>query len=349
MSLLARAQAVVVLLGVFSGSALAADAHTVETNLEFRMSIGGLNAPLDITPIPSGSNRAVRLTGNTDELLKRCRADRKVWKTDPFWARLAHWSPQSTIGCREKVSPSLHVVFYKARDGSREAWAHFDTYGPRNPIFHAGEVFRNKLTLGRTSGYDVYRGLVRMKLRTHPEGEQIPPPRYDFQEHAREYMRRAFGPSALGFATASAAITLSVRNEVFPGSTTQTYWDRIQTNLVRNVVMQSAEFTASAFLQQDETFRPSNKSGFGPRMGAAFYNTFVVPGREGDELAMPRIAAAITTPWLLRPYHPGLAEPEDPWVQMGWMLGRYIMKSYWTEFKPDIEKGLRRMFGLRDR
>lgn len=337
--------AVLLALALFSDRAFAAEAHTNETNLEFRLALGGLGVN-NVTFEPTGSNRAVRLVGNTNDLLKACQTDSAVWRRDPFYARLFHNHPGSTIGCREKASPSLHVVFYKARDGARDAWAHFDVHGPSNPIFHAGEVFRNRLTFGRTSNYEVYRGLLRMKLRANPEGEIVPPPRYDRAAHAKEYLWRAIGPSAVVYAAASGAITLSVRNQVLPGSTTQTYWDRIQTNLVRNAVLQATEFTASAFLQQDETFQRSRATGFRDRMGSALYRTFVVPGREGDELAMPRIAAAITTPWILKTYHPGLAQPQDPWPQIGWLLGRYIMTSYWTEFKPDIEKGFRKLFHL---
>ena len=185
-----------------------------------------------------------------------------------------------------------------------------------------------------------------MKVRTNPDGELIPPPRYDIKEHAKQYFWKAASPTAIGIAGATGAISLSIRNEVLPGTTTQNYWDRIQTNLVRNGVLQATEFTASAFLQQDETFRPSLKTGLGPRMGSALYRTFVVPGRDGDELAMPRIAAAITTPWILKTYHPGLAQPQDPWPQIGWLVARYVAQSYWTEFKPDIEAGFRKAFHL---
>jgi hypothetical protein len=333
-------------LSAFCGAALAADVHTTESNFEYRLAIGGLGMPDGITVGSIEPSRAVRLSGDTADLLKTCQTDSNVWHIDPLWERLFHGSPRTTIGCREKTNPSLHVVFYKTRDGARETWAHFDTYGPGNPIFHAGEVFRNRLTFGHTSGYDVYRGLVRMKLQTNPEGELIPPPRYDFKENAKRYFWKAVSPTAIVIAGATGATSLAIRNEVLPGTTTQTYWDRIQTNLVRNAVLQSTEFTASAFLQQDETFRRSTKAGLGPRMGFALHRTFFVPGREGDEIAMPRIAAAITTPWILKTYHPGLAEPQDPWPQIGWLLGRYIAESYWTEFKPDIEAGLRKIFHL---
>lgn len=327
------------------GSTFAADVHTNETNLEFRLALGGLGVN-NVTFKPTGTRRAVRLSGDTNELLKACQHESSVWRRDPFFARLFHSHPGSSIGCREKASPSLHVVFYKARDGAREAWAHFDINGPGNPIFHTGEVFRNRLTFGRTSSYDVYRGLLRMKLRTHPEGEVLPPPRYDIKEQAQRYFWKAVSPTAIGVAGATGAMSLAIRNEVLPGSTTQTYWDRIQTNLLRNAVLQATEFTASAFLQQDETFHRSQRVGFGPRMGSALAGTFFVQGRDGTELAMPRIAAAITTPWILKTYHPGLDAPQDPWPQIGWLMGRYIVQSYWTEFKPDIEKGLRKLLHL---
>jgi hypothetical protein len=118
--------------------------------------------------------------------------------------------------------------------------------------------------------------------------------------------------------------------------------DRVSTNLIRTTLVQSIEFGAAAFVQQEQGFSPSGEHGFGRRARSALYRSLFVPGRGGDELAFPRIAAAIGTPWAMRQWHPGRETAPDPWVQAALLFGRYIARSYWTEFKPDIMRALRK-------
>src|SRR6187399_2885253 len=94
-----RLEAVVLALGSsMLPHAFAADAHTVESNLEYRLALGGLGLPAGIKADALESNRAVRLSGDTNQFLQECRTDSKVWHTDPLWERLFHGSPRSTIG-----------------------------------------------------------------------------------------------------------------------------------------------------------------------------------------------------------------------------------------------------------
>jgi hypothetical protein len=60
-------------------------------------------------------------------------------------------------------------------------------------------------------------------------------------------------------------------------------------------------------------------------------------------VAFPRIAASMLTPRILYNFHPGLAAPvASPWQQTAFLMGRYLIQSFWTEFKPDLQRGLRR-------
>ena len=115
---------------------------------------------------------------------------------------------------------------------------------------------------------------------------------------------------------------------------------------MRNGVWQSIEFGTAAFLQQDQTFRASREQGTWKRSRTALYRTLFVPGRQGDELAFPRIAASMGTPLVMRPFHPGVTAVPNPWLQSAVMMGRYLILSYWTEFKPDIQEKLKRTFHL---
>jgi hypothetical protein len=113
--------------------------------------------------------------------------------------------------------------------------------------------------------------------------------------------------------------------------------------LGQNATMQGIEFGFSAFLHQDDSFRPSGKQGIGIRSAKALLHTVVVPGRDGPEVAFPRVAAAMLTPRALYWWHPGLPQPvASPWQQTAFLMGRYLVRSFWAEFGPDVRKGLRK-------
>jgi len=317
----------------------AAGENSIESNLEYRLTWGDLTGSGDIIAAPGQSRRALRIAAGGDQLLELCKENPGHWQRDPLLFRFGHSHPTSTIGCRERTSPSLHAVFYRQPDGSREAWVHFDLHGPQETLPHLSEVLRNRMTFGRTSEYEVYRGL----LRTNPNVQElVPAPRYDFAAHARQYVRDAFGPGAIGMAAASSVATTGLHSALGFGATSG-YADRFATNVTRNAVAQSIEFGTAAFLQQEEKFRPSQERGFGRRARIALYRTFFVPGRDGEELAFPRIAAALGTPWVMRPIHPGQIAPPNPWIQSAFFLGRYVARSYWAEFRPEISQAIRKL------
>lgn len=334
--LIPRSATAVLLLLVATASA--ETVPTIESNFRYRQSWGELGTPGIISSEPADSTRALHLTGDVATILRLCENSPK-WQKDPIIFRLAHKNPGSSIGCREKASPSVHAVFYKKENGEREAWVHFDLHGPQNPIVHLTEVFRNRMTFGRTSEYEVYRGLLKSQ-----HAEFLPPPRYDLGEHAKQYLKSVIGPRAISSAVASGSSSLTLRKVMGADTAGRTYHDRILLNLAQNGVSQSIEFGTAAFLQQDQTFHTSREGGFVRRSRAALHNAFFVPGREGEELAFPRIAAALGTPWVMRPWHPGQIAPPNPWLQSVFMMGRYIARSYWAEFKPDFQRALRRTF-----
>ena len=198
------------------------------------------------------------------------------------------------------------------------------------------EVVKNRLTFGRTSEYEVYRGLVRANPT---DDATLLKSRYDLKAHAKKYLHDAFGPGAISMAVTSGAASSAfygIRNGFEFGN--GPYVDRIARNLARNGIAQTIEFSWSAFLQQDQAFSPSGKRGFGGRLRSATYRTLFVKGRGGNELAFPRIAAAMGTPWVMQPWHPNRpgAVTADPWAQVGLIFAHYLARSYWAEFRPDI-------------
>ena len=126
------------------------------------------------------------------------------------------------------------------------------------------------------------------------------------------------------------------------------YINRIEANLATNTIAKSLEFGAAAFLQQDEGFSPSGEDGFRRRATYALYRTFVVPGRDGDELAFPRLASAVGTAWITHRWHPWQDAEPNMWSQAAWILTRYAFRSYWTEFKPEILREARKVLRRKD-
>lgn len=317
-------------------AAATASSHpdTIESNLRLRFTRGDLG---NIEPAPEVSRRAVRIAVGGDTLLASCLAGQQNWARDPFIARLAHRHPLSTISCRERSSPGLHVVFYAQPDGSREAWAHFDLSGPGNIPGHLSEVVRNRLTFGRTSEYDARRGL----LGPEPGSSDLIAPRYDLRSQARKYENSVIGPQAISAAIASAGFVSMLHLNSAEGSD-YAFRDRVAENLARNTVKQSIEFGSAGFLQEDLAMTPSGEHGFTRRARYALYRTFMVPGRDGNELAFPRLAAAFGTGFAMQRWHPSQKAEPSAWTQALLILGKYALRSYWTEFKPEIKHDLHR-------
>lgn len=334
-------------LTLVCAAAFAETSPTIESNFNYRQSWGELGVPVVVPPTLHGTKRAVQLSGDTSAILHLCETS-PGWQKDPIFFRLAHRGARTSIGCREKASPSVHAVFYKKPDGGREAWVHFDLHGPQNPMVHLTEVFRNRMTFGRTSQEDVRRGLVRTRLNLLPDdqqtGEVVPGVRYDLREHTRQYLEAVLSPRAMTTSIATGFAIFEARKIMGENVTQRSIPQRVARNLVRNGVAQSIEFGTAAFLQQEQAYVPSMANGYGRRSLSALYRSFVVPGRDGDELAFPRIAASMGTPWVMHQWSQGRIDPPpNPWMQSAIMMGKYVARSYWGEFGPDVKQKLRKV------
>ncbi|HLJ46008.1 MAG TPA: hypothetical protein VKU01_08370 [Bryobacteraceae bacterium] len=316
--------------------------YSIDSNLRLRISRNDLG---NIVPARQQSRRAVRIAQGGDQLLNDCLEHPENWYRDSWIGRLAHREPFSTIGGRERSSPGLHVVFYRGMDGKRATWAHFDLHGPGSMVPHLSEVVRNRLTFGRTSEYEVFRGLVRLDPNALVKA---PKPGYDFTAHAKRYLWSTFGPQPLGAAVASGIASAAFVSVSGLSPANGGYANRIAANLATNTIAKSLEFGTAAFLQQDEGFSPSGEDGFRRRATYALYRIFVVPGRDGDELAFPRLASAVGTAWITNRWHPWQEAEPNMWSQAALILTRYAFKSYWTEFKPEILRETRKVLRRKD-
>ena len=324
------------LAAILLGSAFAGqEPQSLVSNLQYRLTWGDLG---DIVPAPFKSFRGLGIANGGDALLQQCMQNPDKWSKDPLLYRFGHHGPFSSIGCRERTSPSAHVVFYARPDGSREAWIHFDLYGPQNPFGHTAEVIRNRLVFGRTSQYNVYRGLLRNKN----DGLIEPPRSYDYRSRAQEYFRSTFGPGAVAAAMVTGSAVTTIHHADGWGDGADRYRNHFEANLARHTIQQSIEFGTGALLQQDESFTSSNQQPVGRRIRSALYRSFFVPGHTSNELAVPRLAAAIGTGWIVHGWHPWQRTEIDPWAQTARILSSYVLRSFWHEFRPDIKNKLSR-------
>ena len=319
------------LIGGLAGSAFGgSQPQSLVTNLQYRLSWGDLG---DIVPAPFQSFRGLRIQQGADALLENCLNHPEKWSKDPLLYRFGHHGALSSIGCRERTSPSMHVVFFRQPDGSREAWIHFDLYGPQNVAGHTTEVLRNRSIFGRTSQYNVYRGLVR----NHQGAMEEPPRTYDYKAHATEYLHSTFGPGAVTAAMFTGSVSTTLNHSSVWGDGTERYTNHFVANLARHTIRQSIEFGSGALLQQDDSFTRSGEQQIGRRIRSALYHSLFVPGHTSNELAVPRIAAAIGTGWIEHSWHPWQRDQVNPWVETSRILGSYVLRSFWHEFEPDIK------------
>jgi hypothetical protein len=158
----------------------------------------------------------------------------------------------------------------------------------------------------------------------------------DFRSPASQYASAVLGPGAVAEAMVSASVISAVGDRRFVS--------RIGASLARNGVQQSIQFGAAALLKQDERFTPLREGSAGRRMRSALYRSFFVRGRVGDEIAFPRLAAAVGTGWVTHEWHPWQQANPNPWLTASAILCGYVARSYWQEFKPEIKRGLRRLF-----
>jgi hypothetical protein len=185
---------------------------------------------------------------------------------------------------------------------------------------------------------DIYRGLV---MRRNDPLEPVPPVRYEFRPHALRYLRSTFSAgSVLSAVVTGGGRSLFDKTENY-GTGFERYSNHMEANLVRHVIQRSIQFGSASLLQQEEAFATSKEERIGKRVQAALYHSFFVPGRDGNEFAFPRLAAALGTGWIVHKWHPWREDNINPWQQASLILASYVARSFWQEFKPDIKNGLR--------
>ncbi len=203
---------------------------------------------------------------------------------------------------------------------------------------YISEVLRDGIEWGTMFERDVNRA-IRVNP-DQPEPKSVP--RYDFGKYAQQYFVSALSPESLVSSVAASA-TSAAFHSVLHDFTTDDFQRRTAENLTRKGIAGSIDFVTASLLQQDVRFLPSGDHGMGSRVKYALLQTFIARGREGNELAVSRIAASFGTAWVLDTWHPWMRKEPNLWSHAGCIFGSYAARSLWTEFRPDIKYRIQKL------
>ena len=162
-------------------------------------------------------------------------------------------------------------------------------------------------------------------------------PQYSFTRSAQEYLSSTLSPENLISNLAGSAGGAALHDALHDFSTPQ-FQHMLELGLTRRELQQSISFVTASLLRQDTRFVASGEHGLRTRARYALLQTFLDRGPTGNEIAAPRIAAALGTAWVLETWHPWMDRRQpNPWVHAGFVFSGCAARSFWTEFKPDIK------------
>lgn len=167
---------------------------------------------------------------------------------------------------------------------------------------------------------------------------------FDFGTQAQHFVDSTTGPAALGEGLSSAGAGYVVHS-LFETPHRLPFQGRAEVDLARNGIANSIRFSAAALLRQDQRMTASHEHGVKKRAAYALIHSVMVSDGERDRLAMPRFAEAFGTACVLHDWHPWQQRAPNVLTQASWTLGRYMVRSYWTEFSPEIKRAGRTILG----
>jgi hypothetical protein len=173
---------------------------------------------------------------------------------------------------------------------------------------------------------------------------KLPPPQpYHFSAHALDYLHETFGPSAIAASALSASASSILNRSLDWGAEGNRYVNHFEASFTQHATRESIEFGVAAVLREDTQFVPSGQERIRTRLKSALYASFFVKGRRGEQIALPRFAAAVGTGWAMHELHPWDRGNPNPWVETTAILSRYMLRSFWHEFEPDVRFHMRNL------
>jgi hypothetical protein len=335
------------LLSGVVGRAQELEQHTITSNIDYRLSRGGL--PKLSLGVEKPKN--VEVIEGGEELLQSCLTDPVTWSQDPLLFRLAHKHAASIQSCRENRSPSMHVIFLKMPGQPLEAWIHFDGHGAQTTasrMAHLGEFLYHKVTLQNNDEDRMFENLERSFSR--PLGiAQDPAVSFTARDRLMLFSDKTVTevqPYASSLVSSAALMLISpVR---IWGRGADDYTNHLVSSFTRRVVTYGIQSGAAAVLHEDLRYRPSLSSNVWKRSGHALLSTIVLETPRGNDIAFANIVAAVGSAEIINATRPGQENPTQEnlshmgvWDLAGANFLGFAEGNLWNEFKPDIKYFLR--------
>jgi hypothetical protein len=317
-------------------------AHTIKSNIEYRLSRG------DLPRLSFGTEKPknIEVVGGGEELLKSCLSDTATWSKDPLVFRLAHTHATEIQSCRENSSPSMHAIFLKVPDEPLQTWVHLDGHGSQTSesrMVHLGEFVYHKITL-RTNNQDrMFENLERSfssSLQTPPDAVTPLTPRERFRLFTSKTLTRVQPYAA---SVMSSAFQLFSPSDVW-GRGVDGFTNHLTASFTQRMVTYGLQSGAAATLHEDVRYRPSLSGNVWKRTGHALFSSVVLETPRGNDIAYANLVAAFGSGFVINTYHPGreIADRPGAWNLAALNLLGFAQGNLWTEFKPDIKHLVRR-------
>lgn len=330
------------LLSSLTGAAQDLAPHTIESNLEYRLSRG------DLPKLSFGKVKPknVEVVGGGEDLLKSCLSDTMTWSKDPLMFRLAHTHAMEIQSCRENSSPSMHAIFRQVPDEPLQAWVHLDGHGSQTSgsrMVHFGEFIYHKITLKTNNQDRMFDNLQRSfssSLQTPPDPADPLTGHERFTLFASKTLTRV---QPYASSVMSSAFQLISPSDVW-GRGVDGFTNHLEASFTQRVVTYGLQSGAAAALHEDVRYKPSLSGNVWKRTEHALVSTVVLETPRGDDIAYANIVAAVGSGFTINTFHPGREISARPgaWNLAALNLLGFAQGNLWTEFKPDIKHLVRR-------
>jgi hypothetical protein len=312
--------------------------HTIKSNLEYRLTQGGLpNLSFGIE-----KPKTVQVTEGGEELLQSCLSDPAMWSKDPLMFRLAHTHAASIQSCRENRSPSMHAIFRRVPDEPLQVWVHFDGHGAQTSesrMVHLGEFLYHQVTLQNNDQDRMFENLQRSFSNPLSSSADPPIPFTQRQRFKLFTAKTLTQVQPYAASVVSSAIVPFLSPTHVWGRGTDQFTNHLLASFTDRLVTYGVQSAAAAALHEDLRYKPSLSRNVWKRSEHALVSTFVLETPRGNDIAFANIVAAITSGVLINTYHPGRDNLNRPaaWKLAGGNLFGFVQGNLWNEFKPDLK------------
>ncbi len=172
-----------------------------------------------------------------------------------------------------------------------------------------------------------------------------------FKQRFCIYARQLVTVEALAGATIFSGVAQFRDDPVEWGQGASGYARRFGTRYSQGVAKTTGDFVVGSLLKEDPRYEASRDTNFWKRTGHAFASIFVVKNVYGNQRpAFSKFAGAASSGLVGLAWYPDrLNRPGDVAARIGTGFGGYLASSVFQEFKPNLLRGLKKMFGSKSK